>query len=173
MLPQPRTTTSRVTTHRPVTLVVALITMMLACLGACRPEQASHGDFRHIPQAEGWNSSLPVALTPVYPDSNARYDIELAIRHTTRFPYKALSLVVDLQSDSLHTVRKNVTFDIADDRGNWLGAGFGNLYQCHTTIATQVTPQQVERVVVWQTTTDTINLRNVTELGILVHPRKP
>ena len=149
-------------------MLALVAVVLLACLGACRPERAWHSDFRHIPQREGWGASLPVTLTPVYSDSSTRYDIELAIRHDTSYPFQQLNLVVDLEGDSIHTKRRKVVFPIADEAGNWLGAGFGTLYQCHCIIARDVTPNDVSQVVVWQTMSDTTNLRHVTDIGIVV-----
>ena len=144
--------------------------MLLCCLWACSPEQAAHSDFKHLPQQKGWSPTMPISLKPVYADSTATYDIELAVRHDTSFPYKKLTLAVDFDDDSAHTHRRMVTFDIADDNGNWLGAGFGSLYQCRAIIAENVKPGDVNSVLVWQTTTDSINLKHVTDLGIIVKP---
>ncbi len=113
---------------------------------------------------------MPLVFTPVYSDSTARYDIDLVVRHTNRYPYATLQLAVDLLGDSAGMKRKDVTFRLADERGNWTGAGFASLFQVKTTIAQGVTPQTARHVSVWQTASNTITVNQISEVGIIVHP---
>ena len=156
--------------HRLGTLLTAAIICLTACLG-CNPRHAATATFHAINVDSGWNRQMPLVFTPQYPDSDARYDISLAIRHTNQYAYANLSLTADLLADSGHAPRRShIVFTLADEAGNWQGAGFGTLYQAKQTIARRVSPHEVRRVAVWQTMTDVPTVRQIAEVGIIVTP---
>jgi len=127
--------------------------------------------FKTLP-SDGWSKDMPIKFVPEYADSSLIYDIELAIRHNTSYQYGNLSLVVDL-IDSVKTVhRSNIDFEITDNYGNWLGSGFGSLYQSSTVIARGVRPCDVNSVVVWQAMKNCDIVKDVIDLGIIVSPSK-
>lgn len=154
-----------VTKRWPIAWVVMAL---LVC--ACAPEQRSYGEFRPLPAGEGWRRNMPLVFEPQFADSDATYDVTVGIRHTNDYAYRNVSLLVDLM-DSAASVRhrKMVNLQVADEYGNWLGTGFGALFQCQTTVATAVSPSEAHRVVVWQVMDDTAAVNNVTDVGILIH----
>ncbi|MBR1803361.1 MAG: gliding motility lipoprotein GldH [Muribaculaceae bacterium] len=147
-----------------------LLLMAVALFGACAPEERSYGEFRSLPAVEGWSHTMPLVFEPQYADSTATYDVTVGIRHTNAYAYRNVSLMVDLM-DSTATVkqRKMINLQLADEYGNWLGTGFGALFQCKARVATAVKPTDAHRVVVWQVMGDTVLVKNVTEVGILIH----
>ena len=68
----------------------------------------SHADFKHMP-SQGWQRTLPLCFMPEYDDSTGRYELLLAVRHDNTYPYRNLSLVVDIIAacQSLRCVQKN------------------------------------------------------------------
>ncbi len=107
---------------------------------------------------------------PSFADSAQLYDVSLAIRHTNNYEFSNLNLAVDIIGDSGKITRKAVDFKVADNYGNWLGSGFGALYQCSSVIATGVRPDQMKGIVVWQTMRGHDVIHNVVDVGITVSP---
>lgn len=142
---------------------------MMICLGACAPKHSSYSTFKAIP-AEGWNKTLVLRFMPSFADSAQLYDVSLAIRHTNNYEFSNLNLAVDIIGDSGKITRKAVDFKVADNYGNWLGSGFGALYQCSSVIATGVRPDQMKGIVVWQTMRGRDVIHNVVDVGITVSP---
>lgn len=156
---------------RPFLAFVVILVCALSLLDACSFNQASMSHFKELPSA-GWSKQMPIRLVPEYADSTLNYDIKLAIRHNTSYQYGNLSLVVDL-IDSTKTVhRNNVDFEISDGYGNWLGSGFGALYQLSVVIAQDIKPSDVSSIVIWQAMNNCDNVKNVTDIGIIVTPSK-
>ncbi|MBR6284838.1 MAG: hypothetical protein IKR25_11190 [Muribaculaceae bacterium] len=151
--------------------MLATATVLTMSLGACSPRRASSAMFHPLDVDSGWHRTMPLVFAPQYGDSNARYDITLAIRHTNLYDYSNLCVTADIVSDNATPVRRiPVEFTLSDGNGNWRGAGFGALYQATQRIATGVTPTEAHRVVMWQTMTNAPTVNQLPEVGIIVEP---
>ena len=165
------TSLNRPTNKSLRSIVIALSVLLTASLWSCSPKRVATSSFRSLDVDSGWHRSMPLVFTPQYGDSALRYDVTLAVRHTNAYPYANLSLVVDMMGgDSASKNRRSVNFTLADDAGNWKGAGFGALYQVQTLLAHNVTPETVSRVVVWQAMANVETLGQITDVGIIVTP---
>ena len=165
-----RTETTTATRANALWHCGAWLVLAVLMLTACRPERMAYSKAVALPD-EGWERTMPITFAPQYGDSTARYDIDLAVRHTPAYEFSTLTLVVDIVDEQAHTSRKRLELPLADSQGNWLGAGFGTLYQHRITLARDVDPRQVRSIVVWQATTDSTALRNVSELSIFAKPK--
>lgn len=151
--------------------IVAVLAFAISCLSGCSFVQDSMAHFKTLPD-EGWNKSMSIKFTPEYSDSSLTYDIALAVRHNNDYQYSNLSLAVDL-IDSVKTVtRHDIDFELSDGYGNWLGSGFGAIYQSSVVIAQGVRPSQVTSIVVWQAMNNCDVVKNVIDLGVIVTPSK-
>lgn len=153
---------------------VALATFLicaLSCLIGCSFGQDTMAQFKTLPD-DGWQKSMSISFTPEYTDSTITYDVELAVRHNNSYQYSNLSLVVDLIDSVKNVNRNNIDFELSDGYGNWLGSGFGALYQSSIVIAQGVKPSQVTSVVVWQAMNNCDIVKNVIDIGIIVKPSK-
>ena len=151
--------------------IVAVLAFAISCLSGCSFGQDSMAHFKTLPD-EGWNKSMSIKFTPEYSDSSLTYDIALAVRHNNDYQYSNLSLAVDL-IDSVKTVtRHDIDFELSDGYGNWLGSGFGAIYQSSVVIAQGVRPSQVTSIVVWQAMNNCDVVKNVIDLGVIVTPSK-
>ena len=149
-----------------MTLLMAMVVLCL--LVACEPKNGSSASFKTLPEDHGWEASMPLEFTPSYSDSNATYDIVVAVRHTNAYKYSNLPLAVDIMSDSTTAVRRvKVSLDIADDYGNWHGTGFGTIYQCKAVVARHVAPATAKKVIIWQVIADTTALTGISEVGVI------
>lgn len=137
---------------------------------ACSSKQNSYSEFVHLPDAD-WLVDNPCYFTPSVEDSTIRYDIFLAIRYDKNFRYSGVGMVVDLLSADSVVERSKVNMRLSDSNGNWLGSGFGPLYQMETMIHKDMVLESIDNIVVWQTTgCDT--LPGVTEVGVIIEPSK-
>ena len=162
--------TNRMRCKGTIGLIVTVIVIMQCIMTSCAPDGRSTGSFKTLPAGEGWNRSLPLVFEPEYNDSNATYDIVVAIRHTNTFQYSNMPLMVDLLGDSARlTSRVPIEIDVADEFGNWHGTGFGTMFQCKTVVAKALKPEQARKVIVWQAMSDTTTVQGITEVGVLVN----
>ena len=159
-----KTTRQRNDLHRSA--LVAMI-MILVCLGSCQPKHTDFSEFRHIP-ACGWLKESPLHFTPSYADSTHIYNISLAVRHDSRFAFSNLSMTIDIFGNDSIIERKRMNLNLADSAGNWLGSGFGALYQLQTPLLTGTRAGEVTKIVVWQSL-DTDTLSHLTDVGIILN----
>lgn len=171
-------TNDKATTNRPLKSinthalwVLAVALWVAVTLMACTMEKSPKGTFKDVPNV-GWNKDMSFSFTPQWSDSSARYDVVLAVRHTSDYRFRNLSLVVDLIDSAAHVDRRKVNFILADSHGNWTGAGFGSLYQSRVVVAQDVSPQQVKSIVVWQAMNNVERVKDVTDVGIIVEQSK-
>ena len=153
-----------------VAMTVVVAAAMLIMAGCERKPVLTHSRFKHLPEA-GWHKSLPLSFKPEYDDSTRAYDLALALRHDNSYPYRNLSLVMDVITADSSVNRQTVDIALADEYGNWLGGGFGALYQQVLTIARGVKPDEANTVVVWQEMEGCDTLRGLTDVGIIATPR--
>lgn len=166
------------TSKRPVRYVIAhavamtivVAAAMLIMAGCERKPVMAHSQFKHLPVSR-WHRSLPLSFRPEYDDSTMVYDLTLALRHDNSYRYRNLPLVVDVITADSTVHRQTVEIALADEYGNWLGGGFGALYQQVLTIARGVKPDEANTVVVWQAIEGRDTLRGLTDVGIIATPR--
>ena len=159
-------------TNKSLRIIVIVISVLLtASLWSCSPKRVATSSFRSLDVDSGWHRSMPLVFTPQYGDSALRYDVTLAVRHTNAYPYANLSLVVDMMGgDSASKNRRSVNFALADDAGNWQGAGFGTLYQDTVLLCGVIDPSEARSVVVWQAMHECDTLTGLTDIGLIVNP---
>lgn len=152
-----------------MTLIIAAAMLMLA---SCqRKPVMAHSSFVHLP-LNGWLRSAPLRFQPEYDDSALTYSLTLAVRHDISYPYRNLSLVVDIIDDDSVVTRKTVNLILADQYGNWTGGGFGSLYQDTVVVAGVIDPSDASSLVVWQAVQDCDTLRGLVDLGLITRPLK-
>jgi len=134
-------------------------------LSACTQEQIAYSHYEPVPGTT-WSADLPVRFSPEWSDSAATCRLLLDVRHTQRYPHGNLPIVVDLIGDDGRMTRHRVHMPITDGRGNWLGQGFGTLYQCQSVVADGVTCSQARRVVVWLALDSCDSVTGVSDIGI-------
>lgn len=147
---------------------IAAVVLLIATACQHRPV-LPHADFKHLPLS-GWQRTLPLKFAPEYDDSTRRYEISLAVRHDNAYPYRNLSLVVDIISADSTVNRRTVDFAVADEYGNWTGGGFGTLYQDQVMLARDVAPADASSIIVWQAMEGCDTLQGLVNMGIITRP---
>ena len=154
---------------RAVAMTMFIAAAMLI-LSACEHKPTlSHASYVNLPSS-GWQRAMPLSFVPEYDDSTRRYDISLAVRHDNSYKYCNLSLVVDLIAADSTVNRKRLEMTLADEYGNWTGGGFGALYQKKVPIASDIIPDDVCSVRVWQTMQDCDTLQGLVNVGLFTTP---
>ena len=150
-------------------MTVFIAAAMLIMVSCQHKPVLPHASFVHLPTG-GWHRSLPLTFMPEYDDSTLTYDISLAVRHDNSYRYRNLSLVVDIIAADSTVSRHPVDLSLADEYGNWLGGGFGALYQDEVTVAKNISPMSANSIVVWQAMQGCDTLCGVVDVGVIINP---
>ncbi len=78
------------------------------------------------------DSSWPMYQKPLFrapvSDTLSSFDILFTIRSTSDYPYRNIFLFVTTVSPEGYSIRDTVEYQLADDKGNWLGKGLGDIH---------------------------------------------
>ena len=156
----------RLNGHSITVAMIIYIAAVVFIATACQHKPVmAHADFKHMP-SQGWQRTLPLCFMPEYDDSTGRYELLLAVRHDNTYPYRNLSLVVDIIAADSTIHRQAVDVTMADEYGNWTGGGFGTLYQKQVTLSRDIAPAAAHSVVVWQAMEGCDTLQGLVDMGI-------
>lgn len=124
--------------------------------------------YKHIP-SDGWNKSDTLLFDLSLADSLANnYNIHILIRNRANYQFQQLNLaVIHNYPDTTTWNTKQLSFDIADNNGNWKGKGISGLYESIQSLTTGVTiPRQAYQFKVVSLMNDSI-LSGINDIGIL------
>lgn len=96
---------------------IGLILFLASVLCASCHQRTIYSEVRTLPLA-GWNADSILNYEFEITDTLATYDVLLYIRHTQQYPYQNMWLFVN---------NDTIEFYLADQRGRWLGNGWGRL----------------------------------------------
>lgn len=114
---------------------------------------------------------MPLKFSPAVVHGEERVcDIEIAVRHTNRYRYSSVNLVVDIVDSAYKVNRRVVTIPVADEYGNWKGSGFGAMYQDKAAVAAGVKLDAVRSIVVWQAMKGCDRITDINNVGIIYSP---
>lgn len=102
-----------------------LLVLIVACIG-CGTD-AQFAGTKAIDPDEGWEASDKAAFDWQIADSLERYDFYIDLRHDQQYPFSNVYLFVDFTFPDGRTLKDTVSCQLADERGKWLGSGFGNM----------------------------------------------
>ncbi len=75
----------------------------------------------------GWQSEDAAVFEWQVVDTLERYDFFVDLRHDQQYPFSNIYLFVDFTFPNGRMLKDTLSCELADDRGNWLGSGFGNM----------------------------------------------
>lgn len=142
-----------------------LIIVALALITSCVKPDTSSMPFEHI-DGDVWHSDYPIEIVPQWSDSAATYTMLITVRHTQAYPYANLPMTLDMIGDSGQVKRQRLNVDITDGHGNWVGQGFGTLYQRQVVALRGVKPRQANRVKLWMALEGCDSVLGVSDMGI-------
>ena len=73
----------------------------------------------------GWQSEDAAVFEWQVVDTLERYDFFVDLRHDQQYPFSNIYLFVDFTFPNGRMLKDTLSCELADDRGNWLGSGFG------------------------------------------------
>jgi gliding motility-associated lipoprotein GldH len=85
-------------------------------------------DYTRIGETEGWGRNIPIKFNVDIKDTNSTYDIYVNVRQATGYPYS--NLFLQLKTTYPNTTNYTDTLEciLANERGEWLGDGAGDLW---------------------------------------------
>ena len=155
--------------NHAVTVALATVAVMFILTACHRKPLIAHARFVNLPVA-GWQRTMPLTFTPEYDDSTMNYTLTLAVRHDNAYPYRNLTMMVDIIAEDSTVTRNTIDMDLADEYGNWTGGGFGTLYQTQVKLIQSASPASARSLVVWQAMDNCDTLRGLVNLGIIASP---
>lgn len=106
-----------------------LILLLTIFLGAC-VEQVPYSNYQFIKGAK-WTptDTITFDFDSLEVDPALRYDAQLSVIHSRRYPYQNLSLVVAHNLQDTVMVTDTLHLTLGNEHGKWLGAGTAGLIQ--------------------------------------------
>lgn len=85
-------------------------------------------EYKSIPEDKGWELKNKIVLQTEIKDTLSKHDVYINVRHADAYPYRNLFLYLHTQYPN--GVKKTDTLEclLADEKGNWLGSGAGDLW---------------------------------------------
>lgn len=114
-----------------------------------------------------WNRNELAKFSFNIEDSLSSYDLYLMIRHAGNFPYKNLYLFSKTYGPRDVFAKDTAQMIFADDKGNWLGKGIGDIYDYEFKFKEQIVfPYKGEYQIQLEQAMRDIEVEGVTDIGI-------
>ena len=104
-------------------LFISLLIGLISC-----NKNVVFSEYKSIPEDKGWEVKNKISLETDLTDTISKHDMYINIRHASVYPYRNLFLYIHtkypngtLKTDTLECL-------LADEKGNWLGSGAGDLW---------------------------------------------
>lgn len=97
------------------------VLVTVSVLSGCS-SRTVYSRYLNIP-SEGWQQDSVLTYDVAITDSLAAYSVVLSLRHTPAYPFQNLWLFVE---SDVFGQRDTLEYYLADQRGRWLGNGFGD-----------------------------------------------
>ena len=94
-------------------------------LAGCGPEPVFSESY--AVSASGWSAEDVLTYTWEVEDTLASYDFFVDLRHDQSYPFSNVYLFLEFTFPNGKIARDTLGCDLADERGQWYGSGFGNL----------------------------------------------
>lgn len=106
----------------------------------------------------GWNADSLVEFVAAIPDTAAEYELTVYVRHTSQYPYQNIWILAGTDTIGAY---------MADDRGRWLGAKRGGVYELALPVRTIRPKQDTLRLAVGHGMREE-DLIGITDIGIYI-----
>lgn len=104
-------------------LAIIMMLLLVSCNGSL-----IYTDVAEMPDS-AWNLfNNPDFSFPVT-DTTKNTNIFFTIRTGSRYPYRNIFLFVTTKAPDGKSITDTLEYEIADEKGNWLGKGFGDIHE--------------------------------------------
>lgn len=107
---------------RKIFFIATIMVLLMSC-GRGRVFE----EYHKLPEYN-WGRHENIVFETVVEDADAQYDIYIAIRHITQYPFKNLLVTSIMETPSGERRLLEHDLKIRDDEGNPLGEGMGDLW---------------------------------------------
>ena len=114
--------------------ILILVSMLLSV--SCNRDVV-FTDFFEIPEKTWSLSDIPSFEVPINDTLNSN-NIWLMIRTGSAYPYRNIYLFVTASTPDGKTITDTLQYDLADEKGNWYGKGFGDIHALNLPYKTNV-----------------------------------
>lgn len=121
-------------------------------------------------ETAGWHKDSVATFQWEMTDTLTNCDLLLFLRHTQSYPYQNMWLFLNYYYPfAVEPVRDTVEFYLADDRGVWLGNGFGNIKEMPVLLKSnfKYPAKGLYKITIQQAMRDTV-LKGISDIGISV-----
>lgn len=99
--------------------------LMILALVSCN-SNLIYTDVSEMPDSE-WDLNNVPDFTFQIVDTTKSTDIFFTLRTGSKYPYRNIFLFVTTKAPDGLSITDTLQYDIADEKGNWLGKGFGDI----------------------------------------------
>jgi gliding motility-associated lipoprotein GldH len=93
---------------------------------SCDPDCVYEKNIR-IPDGI-WDRNNPIRFEVIIQDTITPYNLYINVRNTGLYPVSNLYLFITTTAPSGHSVKDTVEIILADEKGEWLGKGLGDIW---------------------------------------------
>jgi gliding motility-associated lipoprotein GldH len=101
----------------------------LFIFASCHFDQ-TFSEFRDFPE-KGWNRYDTLIFSPEIKETG-KYNLFVDTRNNNKYSYQNVWMFVSCKQDSVVLYSDTLEIKLADKLGNWLGSGWGSLYELTT-----------------------------------------
>lgn len=116
------------------TVFIILSALLIISCNENRIYEEHQGDFPNY----GWKKSKVVTFKPQIQDTDQKYNISLAFRHISGFPYRSLHLNVDRLSPSGETQSKNYVLQVVSKQNEYISDCAGDFCDLEVLVSENV-----------------------------------
>jgi gliding motility-associated lipoprotein GldH len=103
--------------------------MLHFAFASCTRPSPQYQDHYNVPGGQ-WNSNFRPEFKFVIDDTTAAYQLQLLLRHTDAYPFSNIWINMESRAPGDTSFGKvRVEIPLAAPSGQWLGKGFGELYE--------------------------------------------
>lgn len=106
--------------HRTIAILFIVLTTLVAC-----DSRGVYEENLKIPH-ESWHMDSMAVFKAMITDTSKVYNVLVNIRNTTSYPNSNLYLFITTHSPTGSMLRDTLECYLANNRGEWLGSGFGH-----------------------------------------------
>lgn len=144
-----------------------LFLILIVALSACDNNRVYEENLP-VPGAV-WNRTKTVSFSVPIEDTVSMHNVYINVRHNGKYEHSNLFLFVNITSPDKEILRDTIECVLADEKGNWLGSGLGDLYFNQLLYKNQVVfPRKGNYVFEIEQAMRINDLKNIEDVGVRV-----
>ena len=117
------TETNTMTAMKGITGIIT--TVAVTVLVAACSSRTAYSEYHNVP-LDGWDKDSALVFEVAVQDTLAAYNLVLSVRHGQEYPFQNIWFFVE---NGLTGQTDTLEYYLADQRGRWLGNGFGDKHE--------------------------------------------